>query len=104
MKKWLAYFQLMRLPAVFTAMSDIILGYLLTHGSFELPLQFALLLVASASLYLSGMVFNDVFDRKVDAEERPFRPIPSGRISTQQAAVLGGLLMLGRSGRCADCR
>ncbi|MDF1744862.1 MAG: UbiA family prenyltransferase, partial [Gimesia sp.] len=94
MKKWLAYFQLMRLPAVFTAMSDIILGYLLTHGSFELPLQFALLLVASASLYLSGMVFNDVFDRKVDAEERPFRPIPSGRISTQQAAVLGGLLML----------
>tara|TARA_R110002111_G_scaffold107056_2_gene165483 strand:+ start:66835 stop:67734 length:900 start_codon:yes stop_codon:yes gene_type:complete len=94
MKKWLAYFQLMRLPAVFTAMSDIILGYLLTHNSFELPVQFALLLVASAGLYLSGMVFNDVFDRKVDAEERPSRPIPSGRISTQKAAVLGGLLML----------
>lgn len=94
MKKWLAYFQLMRLPAVFTAMSDILLGYLLTHNSFELPVQFALLLVASASLYLSGMVFNDVFDRKVDAEERPSRPIPSGRISTQHAAVLGGLLML----------
>jgi len=94
MKKWLAYFQLMRLPAVFTAMSDIILGYLLTHNSFELPVQFALLLVTSACLYLSGMVFNDVFDRKVDAEERPSRPIPSGRISTQNAAVLGGLLML----------
>lgn len=94
MKKWLAYFQLMRLPAVFTAMSDIFLGYLLTHGSFNPPLQLALLLVASASLYLSGMVFNDVFDRKVDAQERPFRPIPSGRISTQHAAVLGGLLML----------
>ncbi len=94
MKNWLAYFQLMRLPAVFTAMSDIILGYLLTHNSFELPVQFALLLVASAGLYLSGMVFNDVFDRKVDAEERPSRPIPSGRISTQNAAVLGGLLML----------
>lgn len=94
MKKWLAYFQLMRLPAVFTAMSDIILGYLLTHNSFELPVQFALLLVTSACLYLSGMVFNDVFDRKVDAEERPSRPIPSGRISTQNAAALGGLLML----------
>ncbi|QDT99462.1 UbiA family prenyltransferase [Gimesia aquarii] len=94
MKKWLAYFQLMRLPAVFTAMSDILLGYLLTHNSFELPIQFALLIVASTSLYLSGMVFNDVFDRKVDAEERPSRPIPSGRISTQHAAVLGGLLML----------
>jgi 4-hydroxybenzoate polyprenyltransferase len=94
MKKCLAYFQLMRLPAVFTAMSDIILGFLLTHNSFEPPLAFGLLLVASASLYLSGMVFNDVFDRKVDAEERPSRPIPSGRISTQSAAVLGGMLML----------
>ncbi|HAH43432.1 MAG TPA: hypothetical protein DCM07_00995, partial [Planctomycetaceae bacterium] len=60
MKTLLAYFQLMRLPAVFTAMSDIILGFLLTHGSFSPPISFALLLVASASLYLSGMVFNDV--------------------------------------------
>lgn len=94
MKKWLAYFQLMRLPAVFTALSDIILGYLLTHGTFDLPIQFVLLVVASASLYLSGMVFNDVFDRKIDAVERPSRPIPSGRITTQNAAVLGGLLML----------
>lgn len=94
MKKCLAYFQLMRLPAVFTAMSDIILGFQLTHGSFNPPVSFALLLVASACLYLSGMVFNDVFDRKVDAEERPSRPIPSGRISTQKAAALGGLLML----------
>lgn len=94
MKTLLAYFQLMRLPAVFTAMSDIILGFLLTHGSFSPAVSFALLLVASASLYLSGMVFNDVFDRKVDAAERPSRPIPSGRISTQKAATLGGLLML----------
>jgi 4-hydroxybenzoate polyprenyltransferase len=39
------------------------------------------------------MVWNDVCDRKIDAEERPFRPIPSGRVSVRTAAVLGTLLM-----------
>ena len=35
MQKLLPYLQLMRLPAVFTAMGDIVLGYLLTHASPE---------------------------------------------------------------------
>lgn len=91
-----AYLQLMRFPAVFTAMGDILLGFLLNRFSYaEAPLKLALLLVASSCLYLAGMVLNDVFDREVDARERPTRPIPSGRISVRSAQALGGLLLLG---------
>ena len=88
-----AWLQLMRLPALFTAMADIFLGYLLVHRSFEMPLEFVLLLIASSGLYLSGMVFNDVFDRQIDAAERPTRPIPSGRICLRAAVRLGTALM-----------
>jgi len=97
MQKLLAYLQLCRFAAVFTAMADIFLGYLLTHrGGFESECDFGLLLGSSSCLYLAGMVLNDVFDRRVDAEERPKRPIPSGRVSLREAISLGtGLVALG---------
>lgn len=55
---------------------------------------FALLLLASSCFYLAGMVLNDVADVDVDRRERPFRPIPSGRISRRSALWLG-LALLG---------
>jgi 4-hydroxybenzoate polyprenyltransferase len=88
-----AYLQLVRLPAVFTAMADIFLGYLLTHSNLATPADFVRLLLASSCLYASGMVFNDVFDRKIDSEERPHRPIPSGSVPLPSAVILGVLLM-----------
>src|SRR5262245_18818026 len=97
MQALLAYLQLCRFAAVFTALADIFLGYLLSRWSEPdvwLGSEFALLLVASAGLYLAGMVFNDVFDRKLDAEERPNRPIPSGRVSLRGAVTFGAALML----------
>jgi 4-hydroxybenzoate polyprenyltransferase len=96
----LAYLRLLRLPTVFTALADIFLGFLLTHPSLTsdegpnpLP-TFLLLCASSAGLYLSGMVFNDYFDRMVDAQERPARPIPSGSVSAEAALRLAGGLML----------
>lgn len=108
----LPYLQLLRLPTVFTAMADILLGFVLTHRfiygptvnpgadpmaqqiGWHDPVQFVELLIASCCLYLSGMVFNDVFDRAQDAAERPGRPIPSGRVSVRSATILGSCLML----------
>ncbi|MDX1965748.1 MAG: UbiA family prenyltransferase [Planctomycetaceae bacterium] len=89
-----AYLELLRLPAVFTAMVDIVLGFHLTHASFEPLPKFLGLLISSCCLYLSGMVFNDVFDVVQDASERPTRPIPSGRVARRSAAILGSVLML----------
>ena len=91
-----AYLQLMRFPAVFTAMADVLLGFLLTHDSLAIDgdsSSIVLLLIASSALYLAGMVFNDVFDRDVDAVERPSRPLPSGRVSLRNATVLGAVLI-----------
>ena len=94
----LTWLQLMRIPTVFTALSNILCGYLITHKltTAELPQHpdLWLLLISSAGLYLGGMVLNDVFDAGLDAVERPERPIPSGRISRRAAAVFGSLLLI----------
>lgn len=96
MSTFRAYLQLVRFPAVFTALADVALGFLLTHPTLlidDCPLPFVLLLVSSSGLYLAGMAFNDVFDRKIDAQERPQRPIPSGRVPLRSAVILGGALI-----------
>ncbi len=94
MRKFRAYLQLMRFPALFTSMADVLLGFLLTHQTLEPVHTFLTLLGASSCLYLSGMVFNDFFDRHIDARERPHRPIPARLISPRSAAFLGGCLMV----------
>lgn len=88
--------ELFRLPNVFTAMADIFLGFLFTHETLRPWPEFALLLFASCLIYTSGMVLNDLFDREIDAAERPGRPIPSGRVSLSLARGLGfGMLLAG---------
>ena len=98
MKRLFAYLQLLRLPNVFTAMADIFMGFLISHGSLDPWSQFVPLLLASSCLYLSGMVLNDWFDIEVDRLERPERPLPSGRIARSHALVLGIALVLGGVG------
>jgi len=49
--------------------------------------------VASALLYMSGMVLNDCFDFNEDNRDRPSRPLPSGRIPIRTAWRLGWILM-----------
>jgi 4-hydroxybenzoate polyprenyltransferase len=90
MRPWL---QLVRLPAVFTAVADICAGFAAKHSGFEPVGEFASLVTASAGLYLAGMVFNDVFDRRRDAIGRPGRPIPSGRINVGAAVLVGVVLI-----------
>lgn len=58
-------------------------------------LPLLVLMLCSILLYAGGVVFNDVFDARLDAVERPERPIPSGAVPLQQAAVLGTLLLAG---------
>ncbi len=95
MLRWL---QLLRLPTVFTAMADVFCGFFIagafTPDGMSHWAALPWLLLSSAGLYLGGMVLNDVFDARLDAIERPERPIPSGRISRASASIAGGLLML----------
>ena len=101
-----AYLQMMRPANIITAWADILLGYAasgaataglataLTAATFaESSVSLGWLLIATTGLYGGGVVFNDVFDAELDAEERPERPIPSGRASRQEAIALGSILL-----------
>jgi 4-hydroxybenzoate polyprenyltransferase len=92
-----AWLQLLRLPNVFTAVADVVMGYLVANrGELQSIGFLAGLAVVSILLYLSGMVLNDVFDAEVDARDRPNRPIPSARISLKAATAVGwGMLWAG---------
>jgi 4-hydroxybenzoate polyprenyltransferase len=96
-----SYAQLVRLPNVFTALADISIAVLATGAVPGRWLTYALLFLASACLYCGGMVWNDFFDVEQDKKERPFRPIPSGRVSRWSAARFGGGLLA--SGWIAAC-
>ena len=87
------WLQLLRLPNVFTAVADVLMGYLITHHNLEPIPHFVLLVAASCLLYLSGIVLNDVFDADVDAGDRPDRPIPSGRVSLRAASAAGWIML-----------
>ena len=93
---WLAYVRLFRLPNVFTAIADVMMGYLVVHGALSpadtLPLL--LLVLASSLIYTAGMVLNDVFDYQVDSRDRPHRPLPSGQIALGRARLLVLLMLL----------
>lgn len=86
---------LIRPPNVFTAFADSLAGLvvLLALG-IAIPDRACAILLASGCLYLSGIVLNDVFDREIDARERPTRPIPSGAVPLRTAIAIGALLML----------
>lgn len=88
--------RLVRLPNLFTAPPDVVLGAAIAVGvRGSVPaLSVVGLSVASMLLYASGTTLNDYFDAQIDGEERPERPIPSGAIARSQALLLGSSLLL----------
>ena len=92
------YLQLMRPANLITAIADIMAGLSLANFAFStetLSIQTILFLsISTIGLYGGGVVFNDVFDAELDAVERPERAIPSGKVSKQNASILGILLLI----------
>ncbi|MEH2058337.1 MAG: UbiA-like protein EboC [Nostoc sp.] len=94
----------MRPANIVTAWADILVGFAASgsgiiftklingEATFAIVIPLAWLLLATTGLYGGGIVFNDVFDAELDAKERPNRAIPSGRVSRQNAALLGSIL------------
>lgn len=65
--------------------------YTETGNAYVLPL--ILLSLSTIGLYGGGVAFNDVFDAKLDAIERPERPIPSGKVKKSNAALMATILI-----------
>ncbi|MEH1999707.1 MAG: UbiA-like protein EboC [Nostoc sp.] len=103
-QSWRGYLELMRPANIVTAWADILVGFAASgsgiifaklingEASFATLIPLAWLLLATTGLYAGGIVFNDVFDAELDAKERPNRAIPSGRVSRQNASLLGSIL------------
>jgi 4-hydroxybenzoate polyprenyltransferase len=85
-----AYLQLARPANLLTAAADVLAG---SAAAGAWTYAVALLVPASMCLYAGGVIFNDVFDRSLDAIERPERPIPSGRVSVRAASFLGATFL-----------
>ena len=85
-----AFVALVRAPAALTVPGDTLAGA--AAAGLGLRGRRLALPVASACLYWAGMALNDYADRALDADERPERPIPSGRVTPGEAlAMAGGL-------------
>lgn len=93
--KRISWMQLLRPANVVTAISDVLAGVALACLFLQLPLPamqtLCYLGFSTLFLYAGGIVFNDVFDADLDLQERPERPIPSGRVSRMAAAYLGSI-------------
>lgn len=77
------------LPTVWT---NVLAGWTLAGGLVPDARLLAVIL-ATSCLYVAGMYFNDVFDARIDAIERPERPIPAGVVAAREVAAWGAALL-----------
>ncbi|WP_219812784.1 SCO3242 family prenyltransferase [Rathayibacter rathayi] len=79
------YLELVRAKAALTVIGDTVAGG--AWAGRGVGARILALPLSSALLYSAGMALNDSADAELDAQERPERPIPSGRI--RRSAALG---------------
>lgn len=98
----LGYARLARPANLPTAAADILAGVAVagmsmagrSDGMGPSIFSIVLLVFASVFLYAGGVILNDVFDYRIDAHERPERPIPSGLVSLKAATIYGVVALL----------
>ncbi|HYZ52212.1 MAG TPA: UbiA family prenyltransferase, partial [Streptosporangiaceae bacterium] len=87
---WRVTAELVRLPAALSVPGDVLAGA--AAGRWQSGRRTAGLVGSSVCLYWAGMALNDWADRDEDAEHRPWRPIPSGRVRARSALCLATIL------------
>jgi 4-hydroxybenzoate polyprenyltransferase len=90
-----AWLQLVRAPNLLTVPGDPLAGFLLSGGGGVLGIfQVLPIVLSSLCFYCFGLIMNDLADVKIDKEERPNRPIPSGRVSLPSARIASVFFMV----------
>lgn len=94
-----AWLELMRISNLPTVWSNVLVGFAvgLSAAPEATPvtaewtardwLTAAGIATAMSMMYVAGMILNDVADADLDGEQRPGRPIPSGRVSRRAAMI-----------------
>ncbi|MEW6221674.1 MAG: UbiA family prenyltransferase, partial [Thermodesulfobacteriota bacterium] len=88
-----AWLQLLRLANTPTAVADVLAGALVAAGFQVDPGRLLAAGLASVAFYSGGCVLNDLVDQGEDAQLRPERPLPSGRVRSSQARLAAGALL-----------
>ena len=86
--------ELVRLPNIFTVLSDTLAAAILVSGGLLPWPVVALLVCASTLVYWGGMVLNDVVDLEEDRLTRAHRPLVRGSISPIVAGHIGNGMLL----------
>ncbi|MBN2450882.1 MAG: UbiA family prenyltransferase [Lentisphaeria bacterium] len=94
-----AWLELLRLPNLATVPGDPLAGMVLAAALTGQPIakgRAVAVALSSLCLYMAGLVLNDLHDLPADREQRPERPLPSGRVAVSRArGLLAGLWMVG---------
>lgn len=85
--------RLLRVGTLFSPAADVLAAACV--AGLPLGATVARAAVASVCLYAGGMVWNDVADRRVDATQRPERPLVHGDVPLAFALALGVALLVG---------
>ena len=97
--KFMPWLRLLRLPNLFTAPGDSLAGYFraTTFRSDASICVWRIVLLAAISVftYAFGIVMNDIMDYQEDCRNRPERPLPSGKISSDRATIFCAQLWVG---------
>ena len=92
------WFQLVRLPHVFTVPGDPLVGFLIAGGLAQCAgngfFPIATVCFISFALSLFGILTNDLADIQIDMAQHPDRPLPRGVVSPRAASYAAQLCCL----------
>ncbi len=91
MPRLLPVLRLLRVGTLFSPAADVVASWCVAGLPWSPTAAAAA--GASVALYAAGMVWNDIADRRLDAVQRPERPLPSGSLSLPFAVALGIALL-----------
>ena len=92
------WFQLVRLPHLFTVPGDPLVGFLIAGGMMQLagrgyfPIASVCFIAFAVSLF--GIITNDLADIQLDMTQHPDRPLPRGVVSPRAASYASQLCFL----------
>jgi 4-hydroxybenzoate polyprenyltransferase len=91
------WFQLVRLPHLFTVPGDPLIGFLIAGGMMHSERGFfpiAAVCFISFAMSLFGIITNDLADIQLDMTQHPDRPLPRGAVSPRAASYAAQLCFL----------
>ena len=94
MSKIRGLFKLIRFELPFSAGVCVVMGQMLALGKFASSLITAFGFVSVFLISASILVMNDYFDVETDKINAPYRPIPSGHVSSYEAITFALFLLL----------